>query len=690
MNNEPLVSIIIPSYNHSNYIGETLDSIINDNYSNKEIIIIDDGSKDNSVTIIENWITKHPNEKINFSVRENKGVCYTLNELVDNANGKYLVLLASDDVLINNTIKERVKLLEENPSKLVLISDAEVIDNNGNTIYNSLLSDFHNSNKNNYYTDKDILQEILFNFSISGATVILNRDIYKITGKYPEHLKAEDLYFYGKAAAANKIMFYDKIVSEYRWHGENASYKNPNLIKSFIKTYSILIFDVRGIKNKIKIGKRIMLHIYQLCSLNIKKSNRPSLKLLFLLILTFLLSSCIVDVGDGIDVKIIDAKELSSLVQNINLTQYPSIQDTVDIPIFAYWGVDEKYNSYNAFKEERDAGFHLQYYPYSSANKLQEALDYAQQAGIKLLISCPELYINPEQTVKLFKNHPANGGYFIRDEPGNTERSLIIEMVKKIKDIDSSKLCYINLLPNYTDELKDKSVYADYIYKYTTEVPLDIISFDYYPIVGNSLRYSWYDNLEIIKQISEKENVPFWAFALTLKHFDYPKTDLNQLRLQVYSNLAYGAKGIEYFTYSSVEGLGTSQVDLNGNITDAYYYVKEMNQELQNLSYIFLSSKNVNIFHYNSKKNTSPLNLTNFFQNISIRGGSALISELQNNSSSFLIIQNNNLYHEIGITIKNDPTKNINFIIKDGHILPVSLINEEFKLTPGDIVIFSK
>ena len=154
-NKQPLVSIIVPSYNHEKYVIQTLESILEDTYPNKEILIIDDGSSDNSIEIIKKWIEKNKN-KINifFRHRNNKGICATFNELIDLANGKYILPLPSDDLLFNNTIGERVEILEQNPSKLVLISDAHVIDSQRKIIFESMMSDFHKADKNKYPTSK--------------------------------------------------------------------------------------------------------------------------------------------------------------------------------------------------------------------------------------------------------------------------------------------------------------------------------------------------------------------------------------------------------------------------------------------------------------------------------------------------------------------------------------------------------
>ncbi len=251
----PLVSIVIPSFNHAEYIIPCLDSVISDTYEEKEIVIIDDGSKDQSVYKIRGWIEKHNKEiKIRFIVRENKGICATLNELIELAAGKYIVPLASDDMLINDTIRVRVKMLEESYPKMVLVGDAQVIDRNNNVIANSSLADYNKGNKLNYFTDEGIISESIINPGISGATVMINKEIYSIIGKYPINLPAEDWFFYQRAAALKKILFWDIVVSKYRVHGNNISGINSDsrakLFKAIIKTYLINFYWFPTIKFK--------------------------------------------------------------------------------------------------------------------------------------------------------------------------------------------------------------------------------------------------------------------------------------------------------------------------------------------------------------------------------------------------------------------------------------------------------
>ena len=114
----PLVSILIPSYNHELYISEAIESSLNQTYENFEILILDDGSTDSSVSIIKEYVNKHP-DKIKFFEQENSGLAKTFNKLINLSQGKYLSLMASDDVLYPTKIEKQVAVFSKDLDKKI-------------------------------------------------------------------------------------------------------------------------------------------------------------------------------------------------------------------------------------------------------------------------------------------------------------------------------------------------------------------------------------------------------------------------------------------------------------------------------------------------------------------------------------------------------------------------------------------
>ncbi|MGL5617865.1 MAG: glycosyltransferase family 2 protein [Metamycoplasmataceae bacterium] len=106
--NKPLISIIIPCYNGENFIDTCLESVMNQTYKNLEILIMNDGSKDNSLVKLHEWVKK--DNRIKLFTQENKGLANSRNKLIANATGSYFTLLDIDDTLLKNSIE----LLYEN------------------------------------------------------------------------------------------------------------------------------------------------------------------------------------------------------------------------------------------------------------------------------------------------------------------------------------------------------------------------------------------------------------------------------------------------------------------------------------------------------------------------------------------------------------------------------------------------
>ena len=176
---KPLISVIIPYYNHNHFVKQTLDSILADPYPNKEIIIINDGSTDPDDTQITQWIIAHQNEiQITYHKRENQGITKTLNEMLKLAKGHYIAHIASDDFFINNTFMQRVALLQSHPDKRMLLSDAITVDNDGNQLYESALFEQRGGKKEFYFTDKGLKRELIKRWCVVGPTTFIDKRLF--------------------------------------------------------------------------------------------------------------------------------------------------------------------------------------------------------------------------------------------------------------------------------------------------------------------------------------------------------------------------------------------------------------------------------------------------------------------------------------------------------------------------------
>jgi glycosyltransferase involved in cell wall biosynthesis len=221
----PLVSVLVPLYNHARYVRRCLDSVLEDGYPRIEIVIIDDGSKDASVAIARQWFEEQDPariERFDLSSRPNKGVTRTVNELVGKARGDYLVMLASDDYLLPGGIEVRLEYLRQHPPKLAVFGDCTVVDADGTQTHQSGIADLYSGRIENLMNDDLLALELIFNWCIPGPGFLAHREVFERIGLYDESLAVEDWDMYLRIAAKGLLGFTPCAVAAYRWHAGNS------------------------------------------------------------------------------------------------------------------------------------------------------------------------------------------------------------------------------------------------------------------------------------------------------------------------------------------------------------------------------------------------------------------------------------------------------------------------------------
>ena len=392
-----------------------------------------------------------------------------------------------------------------------------------------------------------------------------------------------------------------------------------------------------------------------------------------------------------------------------NTTAQERLKAEGNIPVLAWIGVPENETTIERFNELKESGININFSTYSSAEAVEKALDIAQKTGVKLFFSCPELKSEPEKTVKRFMKHPALFGYHLKDEPVASEFPELGAWIKRIQAIDTKHPCYINLFPNYAnlEQLfgKDfqlqlgKDAYAEYVATFLREVPVPFISFDHYPLPEKNgitvLRPEWYKNLEIVAAASAHNKIPFWAFALSVAHSPYSIPSIAEIRLQMYSNLAYGAQGLQYFTYWT-PGINPhwdfhdAPIGLDGKRTIIYDRIQLVNREIQNLAAVFLNARLVSVFHTGSHippgtkrmdKLPSPIKV------LETSDGGAIVSVLEKSGRRFLVIVNRDFQNPMKMTILTDET--VKRVLKDGTLVNANAYTPTLEVDPGDIAIYT-
>lgn len=127
-----LISVITASYNYEEYIKETIQSVINQTYKDWELIIVDDGSSDNSVEVIKSYCQKDNRIKLyRHEGGVNKGLAETIKFGLSKASGDWVAFLESDDKFMPEYLEEKVKIIKENPEVKLIFSDFESFEGEG-------------------------------------------------------------------------------------------------------------------------------------------------------------------------------------------------------------------------------------------------------------------------------------------------------------------------------------------------------------------------------------------------------------------------------------------------------------------------------------------------------------------------------------------------------------------------------
>lgn len=224
----PLLSIIIPSYNHELYIKYAIDSVLQQTYSNLELIIVDDGSKDNSVELIKSY----NDERIRLICQENMGAHNAINNGLKVANGEYLAILNSDDVFEKNRFEIMIQKLQENPNVEFACSYITVIDSNGKKLgikegwKNMEPWPIPNPELSYVPSNEFKLNLLISNFTSTTSNFLFKRSLYEKIGGMRNLRFVHDWDFALRAAAITDCIMVEKPLMQYRIHNTNTISSN--------------------------------------------------------------------------------------------------------------------------------------------------------------------------------------------------------------------------------------------------------------------------------------------------------------------------------------------------------------------------------------------------------------------------------------------------------------------------------
>jgi glycosyltransferase involved in cell wall biosynthesis len=216
-NHSGLVSVIIPLYNHAHFIKQALESVVAQGEIVKEVIVIDDGSKDDSLSIARAFAAAHPHIKV--SSHENRGAAATLNRGVQEATGEFVAILNSDDYWMPERLTRLVRALDLDAGLALAASGISFVDGDGresqNIWYEQALGQF--------VAGRDLgLALVDANFLMTTSNFVVRRHVFARLGGFADIRYAHDLDFVLRLAVRGlRIGFIDDKLLAYRSHGTN-------------------------------------------------------------------------------------------------------------------------------------------------------------------------------------------------------------------------------------------------------------------------------------------------------------------------------------------------------------------------------------------------------------------------------------------------------------------------------------
>jgi hypothetical protein len=242
------------------------------------------------------------------------------------------------------------------------------------------------------------------------------------------------------------------------------------------------------------------------------------------------------------------------------------------------------------------------------------ALDACEKAGLKAIVSDPRsadydwANVDAAQARKRIEslvaevgNHRAVFGYNLRDEPPANWFPGLEKVASAIRDLSPGKWPYINLFPDYAEGWQlGTTNYAEYLERFIATCHPRIISYDNYSLMDDgSLRENYWTNLEAVRTACKKHGLEFWNIVLSVAHFNYREPNAADLRFQTFTTLAYGGRGLAYFTYFApqVGNYRGAPVDQFGNETTAWKFMQNVNLQVGKLGPTLLQLESNDVYH---------------------------------------------------------------------------------------------
>lgn len=297
----------------------------------------------------------------------------------------------------------------------------------------------------------------------------------------------------------------------------------------------------------------------------------------------------------------------SPLAAQPPLTPHPGT-----FPIGCFPGPPAESNTLQNWQSIKDANFTLMCPVYRYDDEAQlKMLQHCEQLGLKAVVNVKIPMPNAEtplpddwretvqQYVARYARQKALFGYMLKDEPNAAQFGQIAHVAAAFREADPNHCTCINLFPIYaSQEQLGTDTYEEHLEQFLTTVAPDFLCYDHYPFMKHGRDHlDFCENLELARTATLKHNKPLWIVILAAwkEHFRQPT--VGEMHWQVYSSLAYGVKGIFYFTYWPITPDYKAVVDYKGKPGPLHEPIQQLNGEILQLGRTLLELESTAVYH---------------------------------------------------------------------------------------------
>jgi hypothetical protein len=312
----------------------------------------------------------------------------------------------------------------------------------------------------------------------------------------------------------------------------------------------------------------------------------------------------------------------------------------------------------------RDAGLNI-----SGFCRAQD-LDKVQAAGLTCFVRDPaiqqldpmslpadaQLRSSVAELRKQIGENPAALGFYLRDEPGAQMMPGLGKLTSLLREAMPDKWPYVNLFPYRVPAATlGTTDYDAYVRMLVKTIGQPFLSYDNYSLVGGEMLDYFYTNLDIVRRLSIETATPFWNCILANAHFNYMEPSDATFNLQVYATMAYGGRGIQYFTYFAPEigNYRLAAIDQFGNRTATWEMLRRINNQIHALAPTLIRLRSTGVYHFpDVPDQAKPLAQGNLVTSVEMTqryvrppvGGRFLIGEFEDpDSRPYFLIVNKDL-----------------------------------------------